>query len=225
MKAKVRHQESVLTQSRHAIPPSSHLDEPSSSESKKTSRPAMWLFFLALSVGLLAVVVGVNSKTVNGKTSIDLTNLEQRRKLEASVNRHIQMTNRKIETERERIKIDAAFAIPRVGHLVSQASKEFQTGRLELKADRGEYNSARDVDRRGESTQSISVSNVVHNDMAEAELQRYADEAYRKEYARQYIESARRNGYDVQIDANYRVISVKELPPGSVKEAAGEAFR
>ncbi len=143
---------------------------------------------------------------------IDLTNTEQRRRLEASVNRHIQMTNRKIEIDREQIKVEAGFTIPRVGHLVNQERKESPSVPLDLRGDRNEYNSARDIERRIESAPSQSADNVIHSEMAERELQRHAEEAYRREYARQYVENARRNGYHVELDSEYKIQSVKELP-------------
>lgn len=220
MKTRARHEESLLTQSRHRTVADAQVEQIEASEKKKP-RTALILFALSVVIGLGALFVGVNSRSPNSSGNIDLTNVEQRRKLEASVNRHIQLTNRKIEIEKERIKVDAAFAIPRVGHIVPGKKKDVFETRLDLRADRREYNPARDLDRRGETSQPINAADVVHQDMADAELYRHAEEAYRQEQARQYVEQARRNGYEIQLDNEYRIKSVKQLP----REAAGEAYR
>lgn len=206
--------------------PQARLSAPTSE--KRSQNTALMLFLLALVVGGAAVVFGWKTRAVEGAQTIDLTNVEQRRQLEISVNRHIQMTNRRIEIEKEKIRIEAGFAIPRVGTLVVHERRENPTAPLDLRGDRTEYNAARDTERRATVSQAQAADVVIHSEMADIQQRNAAEEIYRAEYARQYVEDARRNGYEVKLDAENRVISVRELSPNAIRTgelSAGDAYR
>lgn len=56
-----------------------------------------------------------------------------------------------------------------------------------------------------------SPSEVIQMELYKQKMQDAANEAYKQEYARQFKENALRNGYEIELDGNLEVISVKPL--------------
>lgn len=177
------------------------------------------LVFLALGLG---VYVWMSEKETQEKVgpSVDVSDPRSRQRLEGVVNRHVQLTNRRMEIEKEQIKVEA-FMVPKVGQFVIQ--KEGSDASFSQQADRNELNAARDL--RREQQLSVSASDIIQteilNNQQSTNVQVY-DEEYRREYARQFIENARRNGYDVQLSSDLKVIGVRRIAPSN---ASGEAYR
>ena len=138
---------------------------------------------------------------------LDLANDRQRQQIEASVNRHIQLTNRKIETEKERVRIDEGFVVPRIGMMAQKLPEE--TSPLDLRPDANEYNPVRDLSRQENTIHSSAE--MVQSEMADDQDFQAAQENYRQKSAKQFLENARRNGYDVKLDAEARVIEVHPI--------------
>lgn len=139
-------------------------------------------------------------------------NLEQeRRRVEQSVNRHIQVTNKKIENDKEVVRLDAGFKLPKVGVLIRQPVQS-QSG-VDLSVDKREMNPARDLERRPLEPAAPSAADVVQADLARLQHNAIAEEQFRREYAKAYIEEARRNGYEIKLDNDYRVIDIRPLSP------------
>lgn len=82
--------------------------------------------------------------------------------------------------------------------------------------DNSAYRNSRDESRN--SGQPESPAEVIQMEMYKQQMQNAANEEYRKEYARQYIEHARGNGYEVKLDSDLKVISVKPLRQPSQQE-------
>lgn len=187
----------------------------SGSRTDENSKLALALLLLALVLGAGAVILfpGKSDQPVAEVNPIDLKDEKKRRQIEATVNRHIQLTNRKIETEKEKIRIEAGFVIPKVGMQISRPYvPSGKDDGLDLRADKNEYNPVRDLDRRPPAATPNSAGAIVQSEMAEAQAQKALEEQYQKEYAKQFIEEARRNGYDVKVGPDYRVIEVRPLP-------------
>lgn len=200
-----------------------HSEPPRVDDSSK--KTALILFGLAFLLGVVAYIAGQRSEPPVDNEAKRAVSEEQRRKLEASVNRHIQMTNRKIETDKEKVKIEAGFTIPRVGMLVAKPVTEEQMT-LDLRSDQNEMNPVRDLDRRANTSTTQSARDIVQAEMADQQDYQVLEEQYKKEQARQFIENARRNGYDVKLGPDYRVIEVRPIDGAPVNdESRGGAFR
>lgn len=199
----------------------------SNSPGDDSKKAALALFALALVIGIAAFFLGSRSKDEETAESerIRIAN-EQRLRVEASVNRHIQLTNRNIETDKEKIKIEAGFTIPRVGQLLSRPQNS--DSYLDQRPDHNEMNPVRDLERRIESPPNPSARDIVQAEMAEQQAYNAATEKAMREYARQYVENAKQNGYDVKLDSDYRVIEVRpinNLPGAGPEQSHGGAFR
>lgn len=146
--------------------------------------------------------------------SLDVQDPVNRQRLENLVNRHVQMTNRQMEIEKEKIKMEATFSIPKVGQFVVErdSSKPFT-----LDTDHNEMNAARDL--RDPRQVTVSANDLIQNELLHGEQTPppVYDEEYRREYARQFIENARRNGYEVTLSPDLKVIGVRQI--------SGEAYR
>lgn len=176
---------------------------------------AILLLFGALCLGGYAYLDGqAPPPKMRQSASIDVQDPVNRQKLETMVNRHVQMTNRQMEIEKEKIKMEATFSIPKVGQFVVQKDnvKSFN-----MNTDSNEGNAARDL--RDNRTLTMSANDVIQNELLHGgqPAQPVYDEEYRREYARQFIENARRNGYEVTLSPDLKVIGVRQI--------SGEAYR
>lgn len=183
--------------------------------------------WIGLGLILVAVILGLlvarqtEDVPLRKSASTDVSDAATRKKLESMVNRHVQLTNRRIEIEKEQIKIEANFVAPRVGEFVLDKSAADQPT-FNQRADRNEMNAARDLAR--DSHYTVSANDIIQQEVAGGGRRvAGSDEEYRKEYARQFVENARRNGYEVQLSSDYRVIGVRQVPVEN--RATGNAYR
>lgn len=190
---------------------SPHIQHPD----QNRNRFAVILILGAIAVGGFAWMEGQTPTPQDRRTaSIDVQDPVNRQRLESMVNRHVQMTNRQMEIEKEKIKMEATFSIPKVGQFVvhKENNKAFN-----LNVDNAENNAARDL--RDMRTLTMSANDVIQNELLHGgqSAQPVYDEEYRREYARQFIENARRNGYEVTLSPDLKVIGVRQI--------SGEAYR
>lgn len=59
--------------------------------------------------------------------------------------------------------------------------------------------------------QSLSPNDEINQRIQNQELKKAEEEAYKQEYARQYIENARKNGYHIILDENLNVIKATPI--------------
>lgn len=196
------------------------------------------LLFLGVSVLIVGVVYyydyrqGQRERAALGRAALSaqeknelVDQAAKRRQLEKSVNTHIQMTNRKIEIDKEKIHQEARFTIPQVGQLLLQPEGK-RVDPIDMRGDRNEMNAARDL-RRGQF-ESRSAGDLIHQEMAENQARDRQNEQYMKEYARQFVENARANGYEVELSSDYRVLNVRKINPAAGSDigvGSGPAFR
>lgn len=186
---------------------------------KSKSPLGLLLLVGAVLIGTYAWISDQEQIETRRTASTDVQNPETRSKIENQVNRHVLMTNRKMELEKEQIKVEANFSVPQVGQFVMERPANSQN--FDLKGDRTEQNVARDL--RNDRQLAVSASDIVQNEVVNQQVGGAAaamDEQYRREYARQFIENARRNGYEVTLSPDLRVIGVQQIP-----KSTGGAYR
>jgi hypothetical protein len=132
--------------------------------------------------------------------------------IEGIVNRHLIMTNKKIELEQEQARLKVLRDAPTVGEQILPRWRPNQNAGVDHSPDRNELNAARDLERRAEINLS-SPDTVIQSELADSEALAKAEAKYREEYARKFIENARAGGYEIQLDENYVVKSVKKIEP------------
>lgn len=64
-------------------------------------------------------------------------------------------------------------------------------------------------------------TDLIHSQLFAEDAQRAEDAAFKAEYARQFIQNAKAAGWEVQLDDNYKVISVKKARSPSQSSSKG----
>lgn len=134
-------------------------------------------------------------------------------KTKVSVNEHLRKTAEQIEMQRRQMGIRNWQLANEYGQTVAERAYTPPKEGAELMEDGSAQNVANDLGK-GETRPSGIPNNpadlVQYQLFAAQSAQEYSD-SYRKEYARQFIENARRGGWEVRLDENYKVISVKPV--------------
>lgn len=132
------------------------------------------------------------------------------KQIETMVNRHLIMTNKQIELQQEKARLENHSSLPAVGERILPRGRPNYNKGVDLSPDRNEMNAARDLEQVKEL--NLASPHVeIQSEIADREAQAQYEEMYRREYARQFIENARAGGYEVQLDANFTVLSVKKI--------------
>lgn len=130
-------------------------------------------------------------------------------KFEKSVNKHLMYTNEKMDLQRRRMEIENARLATDFNATKSQATYQPQTSGVDLSTDSRAAEVANEIGRgvRNED-EALSPHDVIQKELFNADQNAEYTQAYKVEYARQFVENARRGGYKVILDDQYRVKQV-----------------
>ncbi len=168
---------------------------------------------------LLWLAFGPQNQNVNHPSERhDLSHVEN------VVNKHLILTNKKIELAQEAARLKNVQTIPAVGEQILPRWKPSEVVGVDQSYDRNELNAARDLARHPELSLN-SPGAIVQSEMADSEVTTQLESEQREEYARQFIQNARAGGYDVELDENYRVKKVRKIRPVGPTQAQGGAAR
>lgn len=149
-------------------------------------------------------------------------------KFERSVNRHLMLTNENMEMARQRMQVENA-RLMNTDFNSTQAQQAYQNdNRLDLSSDTRAQELAEELGRGSRKEQSLSPHDIVQKEMFNAEQQAEYSQAYKEEYARQFVENARRGGYRVILSEDLsRVLSVTPIrnPSGESYNYSSEAIQ
>ena len=184
--------------------------EPERQDKEKSMLLALLLFLGA--GGLIFAYLGSDGKKKNAGVSATL----KTEKFEKSVNRHLMLTNERMELEKQRMAVENADALNK-GFAGTRSQKAYYNeNRLDLSVDTRAQEMANELGRGQRQEDIESPHDIVQRELFNEEQAKQASQAYREEYARQFIENARRGGYKVQLSEDLsRVISVQPLRDNS----------
>ncbi|WP_295906066.1 hypothetical protein [uncultured Bdellovibrio sp.] len=133
-------------------------------------------------------------------------------KYEKSVNRHLMFTNEKMELERQRMQVENARLL-NTDFNSTQPQRAYQNeNHLDLSSDTRAQELANELGRGEKQEEYATPHDVVQRELFNAQQMREYSQAYKEEYARQFVENARRGGYKVILSEDLtRVISVTPL--------------
>lgn len=133
-------------------------------------------------------------------------------KLEESVNKHLTSTNDRIEFSRQRMALENARAAKDLRETVAQPTYLPERSGVDLSTDPRGYEIANELGRgsRFESMPS-SPDEEIQKELFNAQQNAEYTKAYKDEYARQFIENARKGGWLVELNDDYKVISVRPI--------------
>lgn len=156
--------------------------------------------------GLVFLYLGEDSAKSSTKK------LVQSSQYEKSVNRHLMMTNERIQMEQQKMQLESSSLLNK-GARANHPERAYRNDNsLDLSHDQRAQEMARELGR-GERQESFETpDDVIQREvMNNQQMAEYSDE-YKKEYARQFVENARRGGYKVILsDDLSRVKSVTPI--------------
>lgn len=131
---------------------------------------------------------------------------------ESSVNSHLMFTNDKIEFQRKSIEVENARALNEAFKRKFEQSAYVNPNKLDLSSEDHAAIIA-EVLGRGEKKQDIQTpEDIVQQEIYMAEQAAEYNQAYREEYARQFVENARKGGYKIILSEDLsKVISVTPI--------------
>lgn len=125
-------------------------------------------------------------------------------------NKHLFMTAKELEISAQKRRAENLMQAPYVGQKLIDLTHGPQKG-IDHSSDRNEETAYRDLRRDDVVFDPSNPQHVVQSQLREKQEMAAYEEAFRKEYARKFIENARREGYDVRLSADLVVLSVRKI--------------
>nr|BFD61508.1 hypothetical protein BdHM001_01890 [Bdellovibrio sp. HM001] len=181
-------------------------------DSQKTEKEnSMWLALL-LFVGAAAMVFVYLGTSDAPQKVAGTPAAVKSEKFEKSVNRHLMLTNEKMEMARQRMQVENAQLMNSdFSQTKAQAAYE-NDRRLDLSMDTRAQELAEELGRGARHEEALSPHDIVQKELFNAEQAQEYSQAYKEEYARQFVENARRGGYKIILSEDLsRVLSVTPI--------------
>lgn len=181
--------------------------ENSQSESKDNSKLLALLLLIGAGVlGLLYLSSEDGKKTVS-----EISAKVRSEKYEKSVNSHLMVTNENLNMQRQRMEIENAKLAQDFNATKPQQAYQPQQGGVDLSSDSKAADIANELGRGTRQETFENPNDVIQKELFNKQQEEEYTRAYKEEYARQFVENAKRGGYDVRLDENYKVISVRPI--------------
>ncbi|HEY8270221.1 MAG TPA: hypothetical protein VIG33_04990 [Pseudobdellovibrionaceae bacterium] len=132
------------------------------------------------------------------------------KEFESKVNNHLFNTAQSIEMSQEKMRMETDQLADQ--GLNPQASPKVEVQRLDFSMDPRSETLLNELGREvKESTGPSNADETIQADLFESQQSQELSEAYKKEYARQFIENARKAGYIIRLNEDYKAISVRPI--------------
>jgi hypothetical protein len=166
------------------------------------------LLFIGAAGLIFAYFGSADSAQNSGKAAAARTG-----KFEGLVNKHLMYTNDKVELQRQRIQVENAQALSKGGGRAAPPQVAYSNdGKLDLSSEDHASEIAKELGRGPRRPEFNTPEDIVQQDLYNAQQAAEYNEAYREEYARQFVENARRGGYKVILSEDLsRVMSVTPI--------------
>jgi flagellar motor protein MotB len=183
------------------------MSEPKKDEQKERSMLIALILFIGAGALIFMSLGSDKKKSATGASAKTKTSEYQK-----NVNRHLMLTNEKMQMERRRMDVENFQSADRLQD--AKAQKAYQPRQdLDLSTDRRGFDIANEIGRgEKQAGEPSTPDEVVQAELYNREQANQYDQAYREEYARQFVENARRGGYKVKLSEDLsRVIQVQPL--------------
>jgi hypothetical protein len=128
------------------------------------------------------------------------------------VNKHLFMTDQAMELSKEKVAIQNQFANLKIGQSIVPGKKfEPQQLGVDHSPDSNETTAFDDLNRYPKTITATNPDNIIQGQLRDQDETKRYEVAYREEYVRQFVENARRAGYDVQLNDDLVVVSVRPI--------------
>jgi hypothetical protein len=193
------------------------VDQPLKKNSKQNNSAKLIALLLLVSAGLLFLLYTGSENTSsesakNGFGKNQIPAAVRSPKFEKTVNHHLLVTGDTIENEQKRIWIENINSAKDLSSTSSQPNYKVPTEGIELNVDNRATELADLLGRGAKKENPISDPNdVIQNEIFNQQLWDEYSKTYREEYAKQFVENARRGGYKVILNDDFKVISVTPI--------------
>lgn len=179
-----------------------------SKKSQKESSLFLALLLFIGAAGLIFAYLGSEERSGKGKGSPVLKTAEY----EKAVNKHLMLTNEQIEMQRKKMQIETAAQMNSNFNATKPQAAFHNDSHLDLQSDDKAAEIAKELGRGSRFEEVNSPNDVIQKELFNQQQMQQYTEAYREEYARQFVENARRGGYKVILSEDLsRVISVTPI--------------
>ncbi|MGZ3769248.1 MAG: hypothetical protein ACXVCP_06390 [Bdellovibrio sp.] len=170
------------------------------------------LLALLLFIGAVALLFFSIREEKNAESKTENFVTGKTEKFEKSVNKHLMLTNEKIKMDSQRASLENARLLNRQFSSTKPEKPYANDTKLDLSSDNTAAEMAKELGRGQREEQIASPHDAVQKELFnELQMQEYS-QAYKEEYARQFVENARRGGYKVILSQDLsRVISVTPI--------------
>ncbi|MCE3009572.1 MAG: hypothetical protein LW875_03040 [Proteobacteria bacterium] len=130
-----------------------------------------------------------------------------------TVNHHLFLMDQKLQMEAIKMKQQNTFKAPDIrGNSVAPQPQDFLPLGIDHSQDTFETQVIQDLDNSPRKLDNyMSPDSQIQNLVIEEQIKREQELKFKKSIAQQFIENARAGGYDVRLDDNLNVVSVKKL--------------
>lgn len=133
-------------------------------------------------------------------------------KFENLVNKHLMYTNDKLEFQRQRAQVENSQALNKASRSSPPLTAYSNDQKLDLSSEDHASEVAQELGRGQRKEEYTTPGDIVQQDLYNAQQAAEYNQAYREEYARRFVENARRGGYKVILSEDLsRVMSVTPI--------------
>lgn len=177
-------------------------------EEKDNSK--LFALLLLIGAGVLAFLY-LGSENPK-KRSTEVAASLKTEKYEKSVNKHLMVTNETMAMARQRMEIENARLAADFNATSAQPVYTAPQGGVDLSNDSRATDIANELGRGDKRPESFENPNdIVQKELFNQQQQAAYSKAYKEEYARQFIENARRGGYKIKLGEDFKVLSVTPI--------------
>lgn len=174
--------------------------------------------FIVIGLGLLLVFsILPSSKNPGEPTSTPQPIRANSPEAERRVNAHLRSTAELLEIEKRRTEIENSFVLPQLGaSVLNPAGRGRSLGQKEgfdHSGDRRMDALINDIHEPSTSRFYATPEANVQREIARSQEESRELDEEREAFVQQFLANARRNGYEVKLDKEYRVISVRRIAP------------
>lgn len=182
----------------------------SSSSKKQKDNSLVLALLLFLGAGFLVFLYFTSSpeKSQRARAAAKIKSAD----FEKNVNKHLMGTNQNMEMSQRRMEVENALSVSKSYQPRSAQTRYENSNHLDLGYDTAGQDTARELGRSGNQALMESPADVIQNEIYHQQISAENEEQDRVEYARQFVENARRGGWDVRLSSDLStVISVKPI--------------
>lgn len=175
---------------------------------QKEKNKSLGFLFLLGAVGLAFAYVNNDSSQTTISETLKRDEIHQQ-----NVNKHLMYMNDRVEYQKKKVELENDLALQNSLKTKGQsASHQKDDHRLDLSYEDPSIDMAKELGRGDKKEEIWTAEDAVQKDLYAAQQEAQYNQAYKEEYARQFVENARRGGYKVILSEDLsRVISVTPI--------------